>query len=242
MKVGQGVASVETAIALLKVVAAARGGIMLSELARQMESTPSKMHHYVSSLVRAGMLTQDAASLRYALGVDALQMGLAALAASDVMHTAQTALNALVEKTGHTGLVCVRGPAGVTIVRWQEGAEPVYTTLAVGSVLPYSRSANGLVFAAHMRSTALRAALKPEGTNALALHNELEQVRQDGFARTRGGLVAGLNALAAPVFSSAAEVVCSLALVSAVGDLNAAAQRALLKAAADASKALGYQN
>lgn len=150
------------------------------------------------------MAAQNPASGRYELGPQAIQVGLAALARTDIFAEADPAIAAFTRDTGRTALVAARGPAGPTIVRWHVGRVPVITSLAVGSVLPLLRSATGHAFLSFMSDEEIAGAVEQEDAsgqsgaaiNAAAIRR---QVRDTMSASVDELLIPGLRATAVPI-------------------------------------------
>jgi len=240
-KTQQGVRSVETGMALLAALAArARVPASLSDLAAAAGMAPAKAHRYLVSLIRAGMVEQDRASGRYRLGGAALNVGLAALGALDVMRLAGEALERLCAAIDETVLLAVWGNKGPVVVRWEEASRPVTTNVRAGSVMPLLNSATGRVFAAFLPEMQTKAMLAEERAQAPALAKDydagLEETRTRGLGRVKGDLLPGVAGLAAPVFDHQGDLVAVIAALGPQGQFDAAwdgAVAKLLKAAAD---------
>jgi DNA-binding IclR family transcriptional regulator len=147
------------------------------------------------------MALQQAASGRYELGPQAIQIGLAALARTDVFAEADPAIASFTRDTGRTTLLAARGPLGPTIVRWHAGPKPVITSLSVGSVLPLLNSATGFVFLAYMSDEEVTAVLKGERTPPAAIDVGAvrRKVRAVMYATVDEMLIPGLRAVAVPI-------------------------------------------
>src|SRR5215510_589472 len=74
----KGVQSVDIALAIVRVLERSRGALTLTQIGQSMSEPASKMHHYLVSLIRNGLVTQKEDG-RYDLGLYAIQLGLAAL-------------------------------------------------------------------------------------------------------------------------------------------------------------------
>ncbi len=156
----RGIQSVEIGFRVLAAVAAESQPATLGAIAKRAGLSASQAHRYLASLIAGGMAHQAASSGRYELGPQAIQIGLAALARTDVFAEADPAIAAFTRDTGRSTLVAARGPLGPTIVRWHAGRTPVITSLAVGSVLPLLGSATGHAFLAFMGSEELAGAVE----------------------------------------------------------------------------------
>ena len=114
------VQSAETGLTVLKVLGQLGGAATLTRLAAALEENSAKVHRYLSSLVSAGFVAQDAATSRYFLGPEAILLGLAAQRQSDVLRLAGAEIARLAEALDVSCFVAVMGSHGPVIVRWEE--------------------------------------------------------------------------------------------------------------------------
>jgi DNA-binding IclR family transcriptional regulator len=201
----RGIGSATTAYRVLAALAAENSPASLGSIARSAELSPSQAHRYLASLVQSGLARQDTGTGLYDLGAQAIQIGLAALSRSDAFALTDSAIAAFTHATGRTTLIAVRGPTGPTVVRWHNSRVPVITSLAIGSVLPFLRSATGQAFLAFLgddevselaaRELAADAAAKPINLKKLR-----DRIRRNMFATVDDLLIPGLRAAAVPIF------------------------------------------
>lgn len=234
--VGAGVQSVEIGMRVIEHFVSATGPQPLRDVSKGTGLGPSAAHRYVVSFVRSGMLVQ-LADQRYELGPLATRLGFAALSRIDALQVAIAALDRFVSETGATAMLSVWSERGPLVVRWIQGTNPVYTTIAVGSVLPVLKSATGQIFLA-WRGDAAVFALAGAKTKALA---QAKVVRAAGYADISGDLVPGLNAVSVPVLDGTGALVAAITAVAAGTDINAATRQALIVSTGNASAALGYR-
>jgi len=237
----RGIQSVEIGMRVIEALRAAAAPLHLKDLAKASGLPTSNCHRYVVSFVRTGFLVQDLTSGRYDLGPRLLQAGLAALARIDAVAVGTAALERIVDKTGHTGLLSVWADFGPTIVRWMPGVAAVRTSLSTGSTLPLLTSATGRVFLAFLPSRQTSQLLAQE-----ALSDNIEpapliaSVRSAGIARVSGDHIPGLSAVAAPVLDAQGEAMAVLTLVAARRGIQAPAVEQLRQEAMIASNRLGW--
>ena len=110
----KGVQSVERAFDILRIVESAAGPVGVAEIAQALESSPSKVHHYLVSLVRCGALRQTGRGA-YDLGATSLGLGLSALSRLDTVDRTCEAAEALRDDIGEAVFVAVWGNRGPTI-------------------------------------------------------------------------------------------------------------------------------
>jgi DNA-binding IclR family transcriptional regulator len=224
---GQGLKSLDTALAVLAYLAAQAGPQSLSEIGRGCAMPPSKVHRYLASFVAAGLVQQQGRSGRYDLGPAAMQLGLAALARHDFVNAAADGLSELSAETGMTVLLSVLANQGATVVRWERGASPTDTSMGLGTTLPLMNSATGRVFLAwgppravapirdaQLRRLAKRPAMLHDLEPTKAGADELvRRIRERRFASVEGRFIPGLVAAAAPILDWQGEAQAAVTLV-----------------------------
>ena len=242
-----GIQSVEIAAHILAALAAGGGSMALRDLAAAAGMHRGKVHRYLTSLARAGLVSREADFGHYGIGPLAITAGLAGLNRLDPIRLAYASLPALRDAIGETAVLAVWGERGATVIALEESARAVTLNVRVGSVLPLATSAIGRVFAAHLPGSAwsrVAAAERGKSGAAAISARTLAAVRDDGVARIEGTLIPGLNALAAPVFDHRGKLALVLGVVGRRETLEAgaksAATSALRKAAAALSLQLGY--
>jgi DNA-binding IclR family transcriptional regulator len=217
-----GVQAVETAFEVLLPLLAATEAQGLSTIARQAKMPAAKVHRYLVSLIRAGAVVQDPESGRYDLGPVAIRLGLATLNRFDTVRYAMSDLQRLRDQVDETVSVIVWDNAGPTVVRTDNSMHEVSLTMRVGTILPLFRSASGRLFLTFLPADRLAAHLSSH-ENA-RIHDPVPsdkkrsaiaaETRRRGLARTIGGVLAGVSALAAPIFDEHRNIV---AVVTAFG-------------------------
>lgn len=209
-----GIQSVDIALRVLDHLSRAGGPVSLSELARDCDMPPSKVHRYLASYIAAGMVVQAGRSGKYDLGPAALQLGLSAMARHDFVNACSDALPDLRDATGMTVLLSVWGTQGATVVRWERAPAPVITSMGLGTTLPLLTSASGRVFLswAAPEAIALRLAFELE-TTALDAEALRQQTRKAGYASVDGRFIPGLVACAAPILDWQGHAQCAITLI-----------------------------
>lgn len=236
--------SVEVGGRLLLALGAHPGPMSLKDLAAQADLPPSRAHPYLVSYGRLGLVQQDAASGRYALGPAALQLGLAALRQCDPVRAAEPVAESLAADTGQAVAVAVWGTFGPTVIRMIDARQPLHVAMRAGTVMTLLGTATGRAFAAVLRPE--RIAAVPDGAAPGAeLAAAQEEYARHGCTRAVGRPIPGVNAFSAPAFDHDGEPVVVLTLLghqdhvpSAWSSPLAAAVR---RAAAEVSSRLGWR-
>lgn len=248
-----GIQSVEIAARILAALAAGGGSLPLRALAAATGMHRGKVHRYLISLARAGLVAREADFGHYGIGPLAITAGLAGLNRLDPIRLAYEALPALRDSVGETAVLAVWGERGATVIALEESARAVTLNVRVGSVLPLRASAIGRVFAAYLpegawaRIAAAERTRTAAGATSLAkpaFARALAALRREGVARIEGTLIPGLNALAAPVFDHRGKLALVLGVVgrreTLAAGANAPGAGALRAAAQALSRQLGH--
>ena len=235
-----GIQSVEVAGTVLRAIIMAGQPSPLAELARLARMHPAKVHRYLVSLTRIGLVEQDRETGRYGAGAMTVPLALERLRSIGVVSAAGPVLQDLRNQTGETALLAIWNERGPVVIRLEESARPVFLNVRVGSTIPVYNTAAGRVFAAYLDPIQLAHVRKPfSGWSA----KTAAQIKAAGFCAVEGMLVPGVNAIAAPVFDAFANLVAVIGLLGRDNDLDLSAQgrhvEELRNAAARLSAQLG---
>lgn len=178
----------------------------LSRLAERLGMPASKVHRYLQAMLASGFAEQDAATNHYGLGPAALFVGLAALGRLDVVKLAAPHLAELRDELNETCFLAVWGNRGPTVVHVEQAVRAVTLVTQVGSVLPLLGSSTGLVFntfladaeTGDLRRQELQA---PSAPSLAEVQSMAERLRKTHIQPVHGLLMAGVNALSAPLFN-----------------------------------------
>ncbi|TYK77377.1 IclR family transcriptional regulator [Comamonas sp. Z1] len=253
----QRVQAAETCLAVLKALAGLGGRASLTAIGAAVDESPAKVHRYLASLMAEGLVEQDRGGTQYALGREAIHIGLAAMRQNDPVRMSEPALQHLRESLQVTSFVAVMGNMGPTIVRFEEPSLPITVNVRVGSVMSMLWSATGRAFFAFMEPQpeveALLAreleAASPEHRRLLHASKPLEQLRSEiraaGCAAIRDLNLPGISAVAAPLLDYNGHVVAVLCALGASGGFDPDPQgriaQAVREEARSISASLGYR-
>jgi DNA-binding IclR family transcriptional regulator len=253
----RGIQSVEVAGRLLRALADARAPLTPGDLAASGELPSSQAHAYLVSLARLGLIKRDALSGRYEPGPLALRLGLLHLAQQSALREAVPRAAALAQTLGCSVALCIAGPQGPTIVRYEHASLPLHVNLHVGTVMSLPRTATGRVFCAFLAPEAVRAmwanqAAQPAyvgigyGTHDAAPEPDadasfaatLETIRARGFELAVDAPSPGVSSVCVPVLDEARELRLTLTAIGASGTLDLRASGAAVQALRETAQAI----
>lgn len=228
-RTSRGIQSVEVGGQLLKALARSGRRMALKDLARDADMTPAKAHPYLVSFGKLGLIEQDPVSGHYGLGQLAVQLGLISLQQVDPVRLAIAELPGLALALGCTVSAAVWGSGaggGPIIVRVEEGPRAVNVTMRHGIPASLRHTGTGKVFAAFMPAVQIQAALvaqgEPDAWADPTFEAELARIRTLGLSQVREELIAGISAMAVPVFDGFGRLALAIAAMgpSALLDLD----------------------
>ncbi len=215
----KGVKSVEIAFQIVSVLEAADQPIGVGEIASLAGMQPSRIHHYLVSLTRAGMAVQGKDG-RYGLGPYAMQVGLSAMRRLDYLDHCAAAARRFCDATGEATFVAVWGTYGPTIVRYFEGRQPVTVEAREGLVLPVVRSATGRVYLTWGGDARIRNVLDREQIDPAEIEQIRAATRDQSIGHVSGDLLPRIASLSAPIFNHREQLVAALTTLGWRGEID----------------------
>lgn len=224
-----GVQSLEIGMGVLRAMVTGQRSMMLKDIAAAANMPASKAHRYLVSLIRAGLVEQDAMTSRYNLGPFALNIGLIAIDRLDRVRLGLSAIAELRDTINETIALAVWGETGPVIVRWERPRRPITVNVVTGTNLRLLTTASGRIFAAWLPKSfvdplianELKTKVLPDLKTRSDVETMLEKVRADGVAPIPGSyMVQGVEAVAAPVFNFKNEITMALAIVGVEGMID----------------------
>lgn len=230
-------------------------GITLSELAHQLALPKTTLHTMLRVLVAARYLVLSDG--RFCIGSEAVQLGASLVGAPRVFPDCiKGLLEDLAERTGETAL-CAQLTPDLKSCRYVASAETrnwLRFSVPVGSLRPAYATGSGQAMLAFLSSNDLRKALAgvrfervtPRTVGSrLALLRSLAQVRERGISSVDSGTVAGVTALAAPIFDAAGICIAAVTVGGPTARLErrlAELETAVIEAAEQSSRMMGFSN
>jgi DNA-binding IclR family transcriptional regulator len=239
------VASSQRALAILDLLAA-EGALGTNEIARRLGTTASTVSRQLGTLVESGYAEHVPETGRYRPGIRLVHLANLVLLRLDLRTVARPHLEALVDETGETATLSVPGDPDAVTIDFVPGNHSVQGVTQLGRPSVAHATAAGkvaLAFTGRSPRPPLRAYTERTITDPDALASELAAVRRRGYAEAYEEREPGLNAIAAPVFSSDETLAGVIALQGPLPRFGRSPARkalpALLTRAEAISRALG---
>jgi DNA-binding IclR family transcriptional regulator len=196
------------------------GNIALSpqEIAARTDMPLPTVYRLAQALCEHGMLMKD--GQRFRLGMTLLRLGTMVASGIDVRRQVQEHLRWLNEKTEENAELHIRQEETRMVIEVVSSPHNLRPFADIGAPLPLHRGAAGKVLLAWTPATEREALIdasvvrfSDEGFDKVALAQELEQVRVQGWAFSDGERASGVSALAAPIFEIGNKLVGAMTLV-----------------------------
>ncbi|WP_370222439.1 IclR family transcriptional regulator [Pararhodobacter marinus] len=238
--------SIEVGFQVIRAMEAADGPLPLRDVAANAGMPPSKVHLYLVSFIREGLVRQDPHTGHYGLGSFAIQLGHSAIRQLDIVGLSRDELNALQETTGFAAYLSVWGNRGPGIVSKVDGQRQGSLTVRLGYVLPLYASATGRIFLAYLNRSETEQLLAEE-LNAIragdetwpgaadlpedpeAIDDQMQTIREQGYAISRNNINANFAAMAAPVFDHTGRIVAAITVLGSEKALTGARAKSISK-------------
>jgi DNA-binding IclR family transcriptional regulator len=196
--------SVTRALRILDLLARAEKPVPLRQIAQELEIPKSTAHGILKDLVRERFVdAHDPAA--YTVGIKAFEVGAAHLriAGVDTVITSElTALSRALEVTAHYAVL--DGREAVYLYKQDPPRTGIQLASSVGARLPAHLTAVGKCALAWLSPSLLESHVDTAAWQAHGreLREELDAIRERGYATDHGQVAVGIECVAAPVFDS----------------------------------------
>jgi IclR family transcriptional regulator, KDG regulon repressor len=249
---GDGLQAVTMAFRILEFLAEQRGGVGVTQLARALSTTKSRVHRHLRTLVEAGYIVQSPETEKYRVGNRLVTLGRAVAENFDLAAIARDEMRALRDTLGQSVVISRTESTGAVVLATLPGREAIEIAVKPGSLMASHCTAQGklgLAFAEPtLRERVLLSRLDLRTphtiTSPTALREELARIVAHGWAVAPGESMLGVNALAAPIFEGGGHLVGAIAILGSIQFVEAEPSAAQIlhvtQAAARISAQLGF--
>lgn len=215
------VKSVSRALDIIHLVGLKKGGLGVTEIAKQIDINKSSVYRILSTLAQYGYIEQDQATGRYKLGYKFLEVSSRLLDSIDIRAEARPFLQELENETNEVIHLVVYDQGEVVYIEKLEGNETLRMHSKVGKRAPMHCTSVGKAILAHQPSGIVHEILDRKGlpvhtdktiTDKGHLLEELAEVKQKGYALDLEENENGITCIAAPIFDHLGKVVAAVSI------------------------------
>jgi IclR family acetate operon transcriptional repressor len=213
--------SAERSLRLLALLASEGRALSLADLAAQLGLPKGTAHRICTQLLATGFLARDVDERMFSVGPALRQLAFDTLNHGVVRGLRHEVLSELVRQVGETCNFTTLDGAQVLYLDRVEAQWPLRLTLDVGSHVPLHCTASGKLFLAQMEKKERDAVIGKITltrmtantiTDADQLRAECEAIAKRGYSTDREEFIAGLVAVAVPVFDAAGKQRAAIAV------------------------------
>jgi DNA-binding IclR family transcriptional regulator len=213
-----GVQSVDRALTILELLAR-HGEAGVTDIAGELGVHKSTAFRLVATLEGHRLVEQTEDRGKYRLGVGLLRLAGATTARLDLVQEARPVCRQLAADTGETVNIAVLSESSALYLDQVAGSSALQPHNWVGQHIPLHATSNGKVLLSGLDRQRLDAILTRLSaytpmtiTTRSRLREELERVREQGYALAVDELEVGLTAAAAPIRNAHGDVVASMSV------------------------------
>ena len=212
--------SLDRALDVLDTLASS-GGLALSELATQLDQSPSTLYRVLVTLEARDVVEIDPTAQTWHIGAAAFRLGSAFLRRMNVVERSRPVMRALMEETGETANLGVEKSGMVVFVSQVETPETIRAFFPPGTLSEMHASGIGKALlsrysdhrlASYLRNHPLERFTDNTITDEAALREELGRIRDAGYSHDDEERTAGMRCIAAPVIDIHGEAVAGISV------------------------------
>jgi IclR family acetate operon transcriptional repressor len=210
-------------IRMIERLAEAENPISASDLAGRLGLAVSTTHRILGQLRQEGMASRDSLSAAYRAGPELVRVAALIMGRTSFQREYLRSLETIAAGSGETSFLATWLPAArkMQLTHVVQSAQPIQYVMPQGSSLSVLFGASGRVIAAHLPRDILQEMHAAEANikdNATMLPpfayllQELDAIRDAGFAISSGQRVQGAHAVVAPVFAEGHRILGSIGI------------------------------
>jgi DNA-binding IclR family transcriptional regulator len=221
-----GVDAAEVVGAILQALLELRRPARLKDLETKSGIPSAKLHRYLVSMGRCGLVARESGGHGYDFGLLAYRMGQVAAHNENFLSLLAPDFEVFAAKLDRPELGQVVGIAqwvgrGATVVRWFEGNSPLSIRTKPGVALSLTGSATAKLLAAwqprEVTEPIVRHELQEQGRSkdaaVEAVYREYAAIRNGGIASSKGARKSEVNALCVPITEHGGRVVAGVTML-----------------------------
>jgi DNA-binding IclR family transcriptional regulator len=204
----------------------------VSEVSRQLGIAKSTAHRLLYTLASRGIVEQNQRNSKYRLGLRLYELGNLALTRDVLRRHAKGALEALREAVGWTVQLSVASGVDTLVLERLQTVRSYHSLPEFQHRLPLHATSQGKALCAHNPMLAeqrvaagLPALTEHTITTPAAFALELDKVRRQGFAITRGESFLDVAGIGVPIIDARGVAVAAISVIGGIDDIIPSAGR-----------------
>ena len=239
--------------AVLDVLLEQRFPMSMSEISERLDFYPSTVHRILDTLKYGGYVEQNLNNQKYQLGLKLLELGMAKINQIDLVKEAKPFLRELAKKCDETVHLAILEDTNVLYLAKEESSQTIRMISYVGKRAPLHCTGLGKVLLANLPlqdrdkiidRIELSRLTKNTITDKVKLCEELDMIKEKGFALDEEENENDVRCIAAPIRDYKGKVIAAISVSSPVYRLNKIKQdyikEALINASQDISSCIGF--
>lgn len=215
------VQSLERALTILNKLSEYPDGLQIARLSEYVGLTKSTTHRLLATLLNMNYVEKNPETDKYKLGLQVLFLSRNILNNSDIVNTAKPYLEKLSKEVNETVHLCIQDHENVVYIDKIECNQMIRMYSRIGSRAPMYRTAVGKVLFSGMDQDKLEDMVSKIEfipttpttiTSKEKFLQEVEQVRNQGYALDNAENQEGLQCVAAPIYDHKGKIVASFSI------------------------------
>ncbi len=190
----------------------------ITEISREMGLHKSRVHRAVKTLEDVGFLRKDPKSQKYSLGIRAYDLGIVAARHFSLTPEARPLMQEVADETKAAVSIRVRDGDDIVIIDSIESSGVLRVHSPAGARRPWDFGAGGKLFAAFLPASEVKMMIENHGLGRYTERSiaeeddflqELDVVREKGYAVSDGEHIPGVLSVAAPILNLRGEMIAA---------------------------------
>lgn len=238
--------STQVAFRIIEEMAASGEAHRVTDLAQTLTLPKARVYRYLRTLTSLGYVQQDPATERYRLTLKLFHLGQAIADSTKLLTEARPIMLRLRDRTSLTVTLSRLEDDGMRVLDIVRFASPVEIVTRPGALLDFHCSAQGKVALAFgperlwpmVRRRRLKSWTDKTNIDSAGLAREIERVRRRGWAVAPEEVLAGVNALSAPVYGPGGTLEATLTIAGSLQLIPPEPRQSQIDAVIEAARAL----
>ena len=232
------VQSIDRAISVLQSICSRGGrGVRLGEVSTMTGLSKSTAHRILSTLIRSGLVEQEAPSTSLYPGFELLVMGAAAANRFGLSELAIEGMHRLADRTGDTVFLTARSGVEAVCVERVVGSFPIKTlTLNVGDRRPLGVGAGSLALVSFLNDEAANRCIEANAERyrqfgrltSSVVRSLVQRSRRDGYSLNDARVIPDMSAIGLPVRGLNGQPVAALSVAAVSSRLEGQRRRSVV--------------